>query len=600
MASVARAKVGHHDLIKCLGSGSTADLLLVRASERAGFERHLVIKQLRDAPAKDPRFAEMFLTEARLAATLHHHNIIQLHEIGSDSGKPFFAMEYVHGEDLRNLLARLHTSGDKVPLEHVIAIVSLSAAALHHAHELAIVHRDVTPTNIIITYDGNVKVTDFGIAKAALSVAATQAGVLQGKVPYLSPELCFGQSADRRSDVFSLGIVLYELVTGRRLFKAASELDTMSAIVNGNVPRPSLHRKDLPAPLEKIMLKALARERGDRYQTAHELCSALDAYATTSRTTTSPIKLARYMKEIFGERREPWLVDAENPQRAAVDFDGPENGLAAPPTASQLLAPGRVSVKVAAAALIVPADMVEREQADVDVETEVWETSPELTVPDGRPGNRLGTETVEPLAAAGVDPRPAAPTQKWPIHARAARKRWALGGGAAAVAFVAIVTTIGLSGSDSSVRAAAPVAPKQVPTAEPPAAAVQDKSWDRVTMRDYERQAGATPQPTEPIPPADPPVTTAPAMTPAAEPTKAAVAAPAEPAQKAASRAVERPASERAQLEPVKRAVVATRPARPTASKPPIKPTRTASPPAATKPGKSPPTWDPDSLLPGK
>src|SRR5262249_825699 len=150
-----------------------------------------------------------------LAAALHHHNIIQVYEIGTADRKPFFAMEYVHGEDLRSLLAFLHSRGEQLPLEHVVAILSAVAAALHPAHEhhgprggaLGIVHRDITPTNIMVTFDGNVKVTDFGIAKAAMSLVRTQAGVLKGKVPYLAPEQCLGKPADRRSDVFSLGVV---------------------------------------------------------------------------------------------------------------------------------------------------------------------------------------------------------------------------------------------------------------------------------------------------------------------------------------------------------------------------------------------------------
>src|SRR5262245_40503864 len=225
-----------------------AEVLIARATGIENFERHVVIKRIRSEQARDAKFVGMFLDEARLAACLHHANIVQVHDIGQEGGEYFFTMEYVHGEDLRRLLTHLAANKVKTPFEHVITIITAVASALHYAHELrgndrkplGIVHRDVSPANILVAYDGSVKVVDFGIAKAARN-AQTRSGTLKGKVAYMAPEQCNGQPVDRRSDVFALGIVLYELVTVRRLFKGDTDFLTMSAIVGGKVPKPSQH-----------------------------------------------------------------------------------------------------------------------------------------------------------------------------------------------------------------------------------------------------------------------------------------------------------------------------------------------------------------------
>ena len=314
-----------------------AEVLLARASGIEGFERHVVIKRIHPDQARDERFVAMFLDEARLAAALHHQNVVQVHDIGEDQGEYFFAMEYVHGEDLRKLLMHANRADQTVPLEHLVTIITGAAAGLHYAHEqrgldrkpLGIVHRDVSPANILIGYDGAVKVADFGIAKAAFRTAETQSGILKGKVSYMSPEQCTGKPVDRRSDVFALGIVLYELATVRRLFKGDSDYDIMSAIVHGTIPPPTTKRADIPPALEQIILKALALDPALRYQSAHEMRLALEAYADAAGLRTSTSTLADYMTRMFGERAEPWLVD-DAPAEASVDFDGSASGIVEP------------------------------------------------------------------------------------------------------------------------------------------------------------------------------------------------------------------------------------------------------------------------------
>jgi serine/threonine protein kinase len=343
-ATVAGAKLGRYQIVKHLASGGMAEVLLARATGIEGFTRHVVIKRIRPGQAKDKGFVQMFLNEARLAAQLHHANIVQVHDIGQEGNEYFFAMEYVHGEDLRRLLTQLARHKQKLPVEHIVTIISAAAVALHHAHEqrgpdrkpLGIVHRDVTPANILVGYDGNVKVVDFGIAKAAAKKTdETQAGTLKGKASYMSPEQCTGEKVDRRSDVFALGIVLYELITTRRLFKAENDFLTMSAIVGGKVPHPKDHRPDLPDALEAIVMKALALKAEDRYQTADEMREALEQFAISAGLRTSTSALAAFLKQQFGERPEPWLVDDDDVEmEIVVDFDGSASALVSPPEES--------------------------------------------------------------------------------------------------------------------------------------------------------------------------------------------------------------------------------------------------------------------------
>lgn len=344
-------RLGRYEVVKSLAKGVLTDLLLGRATGMEGFERYVAIKLLRSDRASSAGCFEAFVNEARLAAVLHHHNIVQVHDIGEDDGRPFVAMEYVHGVDLRTLLARLAKGNEQLPLSHVVAIIASVAAALHHAHEqrgpdgkpLHIVHRDVSPSNVLVGFDGNVKVADFGIAKAAINQIHTDAGVLEGHAPYMSPEQCAGRPLDRRSDVFALGIVLYELATVRRLFKGANDFLTMSAVCSADVPPPSQYRRDIPAELEKIILKALARSPHERFYTAGDMSLALDAVASEVGVGASTSALAHYMRQQFAGVKEPWRSlrpateedtldqDDDFNDVTEVDFDGDASGLAPPP-----------------------------------------------------------------------------------------------------------------------------------------------------------------------------------------------------------------------------------------------------------------------------
>ncbi len=312
-------RLGRYTVLKHLASGGMADVLLGRTDGIEGFERHVVLKRIRAEHAKDKRFIEMFLDEARVAANLHHQNIVQVYDIGESGGEYFIAMEYIHGEDLRKLLSVVSKSRTHMPLGYLVSIMSAAAAGLHYAHDrkdnkgkpLKIVHRDVSPSNILIGYDGAVKVVDFGIAKAAMRQVETKSGSLKGKVSYMSPEQCKGEDVDRRGDVWALGVLLYELATTTRLFKGENDYMQMDAIVHGKVPLPRVRRPDLPNELSSIIMRALSVDPARRYQTADELRIALDQYAIKAGLTASTSALAGYMNKMFGQRPEPWLDDAE-------------------------------------------------------------------------------------------------------------------------------------------------------------------------------------------------------------------------------------------------------------------------------------------------
>jgi len=310
-------RLGKYEIVSPLAAGGMARIYIARTTGIGSFERHVVLKLITPERANESVAVQMFLDEARLAASLNHQNVAQVFEVGEDGGIHYLAMEYVHGQDLRALLARAGGQGTRVPIDLALTVVAGAAAGLHHAHErrgpdgtpLGIVHRDVSPSNIMIGYDGSVKLLDFGIAKAAARSVETQAGIIKGKFAYMAPEQCRGRDVDPRSDVFSLGIILYEVTTQHRCFRADSDFDTMHRIVTGDVVRPSRLIQGYPQALEAIVMKALAVDAAQRYQSAGHLLEALEAYAVNGRMSLSTMALGRFMREMFGDQPEPWLTN---------------------------------------------------------------------------------------------------------------------------------------------------------------------------------------------------------------------------------------------------------------------------------------------------
>ena len=341
-----------------LAAGGMARIYIGRTTGIGSFERHVVLKLILPEKQNDITAVHMFLDEARLAAALNHQNVAQVFEVGEDGGIHYLAMEYVHGQDLRALLAKAGGQGSRVPLELALTVVAGAAAGLNHAHErrgpdgvpLGIVHRDVSPSNIMIGYDGSVKLLDFGIAKATARSVETQSGIIKGKFAYMAPEQCRGRDVDRRSDVFSLGIILYEISTQHRCFRADSDFDTMHRIVTGDVVRPTRLVQGYPPGLEAIVMKALAVDPNQRYQSAGALLEAIEAFAVSARMSLSTMALGRFMRDMFGEMSEPWLNNFPGRDKPIVprestisNTNGTGNelvpALAAPPPVAEVAAP---------------------------------------------------------------------------------------------------------------------------------------------------------------------------------------------------------------------------------------------------------------------
>jgi serine/threonine-protein kinase len=304
---------GKYTLLRRLAVGGMAEIFLALQRSISGFEKLLVIKRILPQFTNDDEFLQMFLDEARIAATLNHPNIVQIYDVGSVGDAYFIAMEYVQGEDLRSIVQAMQRQGThSFPLEHALQVVIGVCAGLEHAHcgtdlqgrPLEIVHRDVSPQNILVTFTGDVKLVDFGIARAKLAgwEQQTHSGQLRGKAPYMSPEQGQGLELDRRSDLFSAGIVLFELTTGRRLFRGENQFDTLRRVASGDYPRPSAVRAGYPPVLEAIVVRALALDRDERYQRARDLQGDLEEFVRHQQLPSSSLAMAHFMGGIFADQ----------------------------------------------------------------------------------------------------------------------------------------------------------------------------------------------------------------------------------------------------------------------------------------------------------
>ncbi|MDQ3338488.1 MAG: protein kinase [Myxococcota bacterium] len=313
--------LGKYEVLRKIATGGMAEIYVARVRGTAGFEKLVVLKRILPNVAQDPTFVQMFLAEARLAATLQHPNIADVYDVGEVEGTYFFAMEFVHGEDARTIRAATRQRNERPPLAVALAIVQGTAAALDYAHEkagpqgpLGLVHRDVSASNVIVSYEGAVKLVDFGIARATASEHKTRTGTLKGKIPYMSPEQCRGHQLDRRSDLFSLGTVLYELTVGRRPFRGENDFQMMEQIVHFDVRPPTEIDAEYPKELEAIVLKLLKRDINARYQNADQLLHDLQEFTQAHRLWASPKAIGKYMRSLFAEKIEAW----ESAERGGV------------------------------------------------------------------------------------------------------------------------------------------------------------------------------------------------------------------------------------------------------------------------------------------
>jgi serine/threonine-protein kinase len=301
---------GRYQLLKRIATGGMAQIYLARQTGPEGFEKLLVVKRILPHLAENAEFVRMFLDEARIAARLNHPNIVQIFDLGAQDGTYFIAMEYIHGEDVRRVWKHAANRGTQMPIPLVCRVVMDACAGLDYAHKktdaagkpLGIVHRDISPQNILVTFEGGVKVVDFGIAKAADQATVTRSGVLKGKYSYMSPEQANGQRLDFRSDIFALGVVLHELLSGQRLFKRANDIQTLHAVTSCEVFPPSEANPEIPTDLDALVMRALAKEPAHRYQDAIQLQVALEDWLIRHRQPSSSAHLAAFMQELYLDR----------------------------------------------------------------------------------------------------------------------------------------------------------------------------------------------------------------------------------------------------------------------------------------------------------
>ncbi len=300
---------GRYELLKKIASGGMGQVFLARTAQQ-GFQKLVVIKRILPHLIEDEEFRTMFEDETRLAASLNHPNLVQIFDQGEAGGSLYLAMEYVAGDDVRRLERTARRKGKELPLGVILRVIADAAAGLDYAHKatdgtgrpLRLVHRDVSPQNVLVGFDGGVKLIDFGVARAASNSQRTATGILKGKYPYMSPEQIAGLPYDHTSDQFALGTVFWELLTGKRLFKGESDLVTMRLVRECKVPAPSSINPNLPRALDAVVLRALAPIPTLRFRDTGELRMAIEELAVQERLSASPAHLAAFMRELYADR----------------------------------------------------------------------------------------------------------------------------------------------------------------------------------------------------------------------------------------------------------------------------------------------------------
>lgn len=428
-------KVGRYRIVRRLSVGGMAEVYLARVRGPHGFDRAVVLKRMRPELAASGSFRRMFADEARVSSHLHHANIAQVFDVGETGGELFLVMEYVEGRDLAAVLEASSERGAVgLPIEVVMTVAMEAAAGLHYAHErrddsgrpLEIVHRDVSPPNLLISFGGHTKVADFGVAKARQARTITKVGAIKGKMPYMSPEQVQGLSLDRRSDLFSLGAVLHEMLTGHLAFDGASDAELVYRILTEEPAPMAQHRADVPRALADLVARLLTKDVDARPASAEEVQLELERIARNEQLAFSPVTVARTMRDLFGEPVAEPMDDELDP----VD--------ATPPPDEPLTASVSLDLDAGAAT------------GEVDAESD------DFTRPNELPAElvpavpaREHTDTITRL-----DPRR--------VTLGAARRTWRrpsglmLGAVAVALASVALLVAVSRSGSRPKARAGAP------------------------------------------------------------------------------------------------------------------------------------------------
>lgn len=318
-------------LVEHIATGGMAEVYRAQYTGIEGFAKELVVKRLREEFVERPEIVQMFLDEARVAATLTHNNVVHTYDLGEIEGEYFIAMEYLVGEELVAVLRRAVGTGNMLPMDLSIGIIMQSLEGLNYAHErtddngdsIGLVHRDINPTNIHVGYDGLVKIVDFGIAATRATAVSKGPSQFAGKLSYMAPEQILGQPLDARADIFALGVVLYEMCLGRRLFRGKAS-DVRERVLAGDVPAPTFVDPEFPPALEAVIMRALEVDAGDRYQNCDHMYRELDAFMQEAGWSVSPRRISAFMNEMFGEGA-PAELDYDDLfddlEDEALDFD---------------------------------------------------------------------------------------------------------------------------------------------------------------------------------------------------------------------------------------------------------------------------------------
>jgi serine/threonine protein kinase len=331
---------GPYRLLERIAAGGMAEVFRAKRAGVEGFEKVVAVKRILPHLSDNKEFVEMFIDEAKMVAGLSHPNIVQIFDLGKIDTTYFIAMEHVHGKDLRTILKQAKEKGLRIPLDLSVLIVSKVCSALEYAHRkrdergeaMRIVHRDISPQNILISFEGEVKLTDFGIAKATSKASSTDRGALRGKLLYMSPEQASGHPMDRRSDVFSLGVVFYEMITDTKPFLGSSEKGILEMVRDCRFERPRSLNPKIPESLEKVVLKALEKDPERRYQDASEMYRGLER-VLRERQPPAATELARFMEVLF-ETGATTLHDEPSDEGIEIDLGPAETATSLPDTGS--------------------------------------------------------------------------------------------------------------------------------------------------------------------------------------------------------------------------------------------------------------------------
>ncbi|HET6281970.1 MAG TPA: serine/threonine-protein kinase [Polyangia bacterium] len=325
----ATTQLGHYQLLDLLGVGGMAEVFRGRTSGPGGFERTVVVKRILPANAADSEFVRMFVAEAKILGMLHHPNVVQAYDFGEIDDTLFLVLEYVDGPSLGRVMRACRTMGQKIPPAIAAHFAHELCRALDYVHTLTggdgeplrIVHRDVTPSNVVLTATGGLKLLDFGVAKFGASEAHTQNGTLKGKPAYLAPEAIKGQAFDHRLDIFAVGVLLHEMLTLNVLFGSDNDLITLHKVMEQPIPRPSEHDPEVPPALDAIVMRALERDPDARYPTAAEMASDLNAFVVAGQLHSDQVvAFVRDIQAHLAATTRPKVATVVSPNAAtAVD-----------------------------------------------------------------------------------------------------------------------------------------------------------------------------------------------------------------------------------------------------------------------------------------